>query len=136
MATGSGKTVAMALLLAWAFCNRGRTPAGRCALPRSALVVCRNLTIKERLAVPRRDDADNRFDKFDPVANPAAVFVRPQVGYAIGTPGQQTAFGFEIMTRDAARPSAARRSSKQQINSHAPLKATAHTPPTPAAAPA
>jgi len=27
MATGSGKTVLMALLLAWAFCNRGRTPA-------------------------------------------------------------------------------------------------------------
>jgi type III restriction enzyme len=27
MATGSGKTVLMALLLAWAFCNRGRTPS-------------------------------------------------------------------------------------------------------------
>ena len=29
MATGSGKTVVMAMLVAWAFCNRGRNPATR-----------------------------------------------------------------------------------------------------------
>ncbi|MCH8854573.1 MAG: hypothetical protein IID41_18250 [Planctomycetes bacterium] len=27
MATGSGKTVVMSMLIAWAFCNRGRTPS-------------------------------------------------------------------------------------------------------------
>ncbi len=74
MATGSGKTVVMALLLAWAFCNRGRTPADA-RFPRRALVVCPNLTIKERLAVLRPGDADNYFDKFDLV--PSAL--RPEL---------------------------------------------------------
>jgi type III restriction enzyme len=64
MATGSGKTVVMALLLAWAFCNRGRTPADA-RYPRRALVMCPNLTIKERLAVLRPGEPENYFDKFD-----------------------------------------------------------------------
>lgn len=74
MATGSGKTVVMALLLAWSFCNRGRTP-GDTRFPRRALVVCPNLTIKERLAVLRPGDADNYFDQFDLV--PTAL--RPEL---------------------------------------------------------
>jgi type III restriction enzyme len=64
MATGSGKTVLMALLLAWAFCNRGRTPSDS-RFPRRALIVCPNLTIKDRLNVLRPGDAQNYFDKFD-----------------------------------------------------------------------
>ena len=36
----------------------------------------------------------------DPIGNPTAAFVRPQVGYAVGTPGQQTGFGFELVTRE------------------------------------
>jgi type III restriction enzyme len=36
-----------------------------------------------------------------PVAHPTAAFVRPQVGYAVGTPGQQLGFGFELVTREA-----------------------------------
>ncbi len=43
MATGSGKTVVMAMLIAWAFCNRG-TKSGDPGFPRRALVVCPNLT--------------------------------------------------------------------------------------------
>ncbi len=64
MATGSGKTVLMALLLAWAFCNRGRTPSDA-RYPRRALIVCPNLTIRDRLSVLRPGDAQNYFDKFD-----------------------------------------------------------------------
>jgi type III restriction enzyme len=64
MATGSGKTVVMALLLAWAFCNRGRTPSDN-RFPRRALIVCPNLTIKDRLSVLRPGDARNYFDQFD-----------------------------------------------------------------------
>jgi len=64
MATGSGKTVVMTLLLAWAFCNRGTKP-GDTRYPRRALVVCPNLTIRERLAVLNPGDPDNYFDKFD-----------------------------------------------------------------------
>lgn len=64
MATGSGKTVLMALLLAWTFCNRGRTPSDS-RFPRRALIVCPNLTIKDRLNVLRPGDVQNYFDKFD-----------------------------------------------------------------------
>ena len=74
MATGSGKTVVMALLIAWAFCNRGRQP-GDARYPRRVLVVCPNLTIRERLAVLRPEDADNYFDQFDIV--PSAL--RPEL---------------------------------------------------------
>ena len=63
MATGSGKTVVMALLIAWSLCNRGRS--GDVRYPKHVLVVCPNLTIKERLAVLQPGDADNYFDKFD-----------------------------------------------------------------------
>jgi type III restriction enzyme len=64
MATGSGKTVVMAMLIAWAFCNRGTKP-GDPRFPRRALVLCPNLTIKERLNVLRPGDPDNYYEKFD-----------------------------------------------------------------------
>ena len=64
MATGSGKTVVMAMLLAWAFCNRGTKPSDP-RFPRRALVVCPNLTIKERLNVLRPGDPNNYFEMFD-----------------------------------------------------------------------
>ena len=55
MATGSGKTVVMAMLIAWAFCNRGQLPSDE-RFPSAALAVCPNLTIKERLQVLRPDN--------------------------------------------------------------------------------
>ena len=64
MATGSGKTVVMAMLIAWAFCNRGTNP-GDPRFPRRVLVLCPNLTIKERLQVLRPDDAGNYYERFD-----------------------------------------------------------------------
>jgi type III restriction enzyme len=64
MATGSGKTVVMSMLIAWAFCNRGTKP-GDPRFPRRALVLCPNLTIKERLNVLRPGDPDNYYEKFD-----------------------------------------------------------------------
>lgn len=64
MATGSGKTVVMAMLIAWAFCNRGANP-GDPRYPRRTLVVCPNLTIKERLQVLRPEDPGNYYDQFD-----------------------------------------------------------------------
>lgn len=66
MATGSGKTVVMAMLVAWAFCNRGRVP-GDTRFPSAALVVCPNLTIYERLQVLRPDTEGNYFEEFDVV---------------------------------------------------------------------
>lgn len=74
MATGSGKTVVMAMLIAWAFCNRGTKP-GDPRYPRRALVVCPNLTIKERLAVLRPGHPGNYYEQFDIV--PTAL--RPEL---------------------------------------------------------
>ncbi len=64
MATGSGKTVVMSMLLAWTFCNRGAQPSD-VRFPRAALVLCPNLTIKDRLKVLQPDHPDNYYEKFD-----------------------------------------------------------------------
>jgi type III restriction enzyme len=64
MATGSGKTVVMAMLIAWAFCNRGAVP-GDDRFPAAAIAVCPNLTIKERLQVLRPDHTGNYYEQFD-----------------------------------------------------------------------
>lgn len=64
MATGSGKTVVMAMLIAWAFCNRGRNPGDE-RFPNAVLVCCPNLTVKERLAVLRPERDDNYYAAFD-----------------------------------------------------------------------
>lgn len=64
MATGSGKTVVMAMLVAWAFCNRGRNPGDE-RFPNAVLICCPNLTVKERLAVLRPERPDNYYAAFD-----------------------------------------------------------------------
>ena len=64
MATGSGKTVVMAMLVAWAFCNRGTNPADP-RYPRRVFVVCPNLTIRDRLAVLRPGAKGNYYEEFD-----------------------------------------------------------------------
>lgn len=64
MATGSGKTVVMAMLIAWSFCNRAQVRSDT-RFPAAALVVCPNLTIKERLQVLRPEHADNYYAAFD-----------------------------------------------------------------------
>lgn len=64
MATGSGKTVVMAMLIAWAFCNRGRTPSDE-RFAGGVLVCCPNLTVNERLQVLRPERADNYYAAFD-----------------------------------------------------------------------
>jgi type III restriction enzyme len=68
MATGSGKTVVMAMIIAWAFCNRGRALRDT-RYPAAVLAVCPNLTIKERLQVLRPENPDNYFAAFDLVPN-------------------------------------------------------------------
>ncbi len=64
MATGSGKTVVMAMLIAWAFCNRGRN-LGDERFPRGVLACCPNLTVYERLQVLRPERPDNYYTAFD-----------------------------------------------------------------------
>lgn len=64
MATGSGKTVIMAMLIAWAFCNRGRVP-GDSRFPSAVLICAPNLTVRERLQVLRPDHPDSYYDEFE-----------------------------------------------------------------------
>jgi len=64
MATGSGKTIVMAMLITWAFCNRGRNPASK-QYPNAILVCAPNLTVRKRLEVLRPEDVDNYYDAFD-----------------------------------------------------------------------
>jgi type III restriction enzyme len=65
MATGSGKTVVMAMLITWAFCNRARVPSDD-RFPNAVLVCCPNLTIKERLQVLRTDNrGGDYYTQFD-----------------------------------------------------------------------
>jgi type III restriction enzyme len=64
MATGSGKTIVMAMIITWAFCNRSRNPASK-NFPNGILVCAPNLTIKKRLQVLYPEDPDNYFDYFD-----------------------------------------------------------------------
>jgi type III restriction enzyme len=64
MATGSGKTVVMSMLIAWAFCNRGQNEASL-FFPNGVLICCPNLTVKERLQVLRPERPDNYYEQFD-----------------------------------------------------------------------
>lgn len=64
MATGSGKTVVMAMLIAWAFCNRAQNPQSK-EFPNGVLVCCPNLTVKERLQVLRPENPKNYYAQFD-----------------------------------------------------------------------
>jgi type III restriction enzyme len=82
MATGSGKTVVIAMLVAWAFCNRGKVFSD-VRFPSAALVVCPNLTIRERLQVLRPEREDNYYAAFDLV--PARMRPLMQTGKVLIT---------------------------------------------------
>ena len=64
LATGSGKTLVAAMVITWAFVNRGISPESR-EYPDVALLCAPNLTVKERLGVLRPDAPDNYYDAFN-----------------------------------------------------------------------
>ena len=64
MATGSGKTLVMAMLVAWAFCNRGRNPSST-LYPNGILVCAPNVTVRKRLRVLTPFGPNNYYEKFD-----------------------------------------------------------------------
>ncbi|MFQ5852796.1 MAG: DEAD/DEAH box helicase family protein, partial [Candidatus Binatia bacterium] len=64
MATGSGKTVVMGMVIAWQVLNKLANPQDR-RFSDSVLVVCPNLTIKEQLQVLLPWKQNNFYDKFD-----------------------------------------------------------------------
>ncbi len=64
MATGSGKTIVMAMLIAWAFCNRGQNQQST-QFPSAVLICAPNLTVRKRLSVLKPEDPDNYYDAFE-----------------------------------------------------------------------
>lgn len=64
MATGSGKTVVMAMIIAWSVLNKAYNKQDR-RFSDSVLVVCPNLTVRERLAVLDPSNENNYYKKFN-----------------------------------------------------------------------
>jgi len=64
MATGSGKTVVMGMVIAWQVLNKLTNPQDR-RFSDAVLLVCPNLTIRERLQVLLPWKFNNYYDKFD-----------------------------------------------------------------------
>jgi type III restriction enzyme len=77
MATGSGKTVVMGMVIAWQVLNKLASPQDR-RFSDAVLLVCPNLTIRERLQVLLPWKSGNYYDKFDLV--PRGVLERLQQG--------------------------------------------------------
>jgi type III restriction enzyme len=77
MATGSGKTVVMGMVIAWQVLNKLANPQDR-RFSDAVLLVCPNLTIRERLQVLLPWKPGNYYDKFDLV--PRGLLERLQQG--------------------------------------------------------
>ncbi len=77
MATGSGKTVVMGMVIAWQVLNKLANPRDS-RFSDAVLIVCPNLTIKERLQVLLPWKPGNYYEKFDLV--PRGMMERLQQG--------------------------------------------------------
>lgn len=77
MATGSGKTAVMGMVIAWQVLNKLANPQDR-RFCDAVLIVCPNLTIKERLQVLLPWKPGNYYEKFDLV--PPGMLERLQQG--------------------------------------------------------
>jgi type III restriction enzyme len=77
MATGSGKTIVMAMVIAWHILNKVAAPQDA-RFARNVLVVAPGLTVKSRLAVLEPAAADNYYEAFDIV--PSALLDKLRQG--------------------------------------------------------
>lgn len=64
MATGSGKTTVMAMIIAWHSVNKARTPNSK-KFTDAFLVVCPGITIKDRLRVLKPSEPENVYEALD-----------------------------------------------------------------------
>jgi type III restriction enzyme len=77
MATGSGKTIVMAMVIAWHILNKVANPQDA-RFSKNVLVVAPGLTVKSRLAVLEPAAADNYYEAFDIV--PSALLDKLRQG--------------------------------------------------------
>ena len=127
MATGSGKTVVMAMLIAWAFCNRGKLPSDE-RFPHAALIVCPNLTIKKRLQVLRPDDADNYYDEFEliptklrPLLNTGKVLITNWHQFALESEHSEGGQTYAVVDKGEETPDAFAKRVLGQLYDNAPI---------------
>ena len=127
MATGSGKTVVMAMLIAWAFCNRGKVPSDE-RFPQAALVVCPNLTIKKRLQVLRPEDTDNYYDEFEliptklrPLLNSGKILVTNWHQFAPESPHSEGGQTYTIVNKGEETPDAFAKRVLGELYDRAPI---------------
>ena len=127
MATGSGKTVVMAMLIAWAFCNRGKLPSDE-RFPRVALVVCPNLTIKERLQVLRPDTSENYYDEFEliptklrPLLNSGKVLVTNWHQFTPESPHSEGGSTYTVVNKGEETPDAFAKRVLGELHERAPI---------------
>ena len=64
MATGSGKTTVMAMIITWQVLNALTYPKRNKDFSRAVFIVAPGLTVKERLQVLLPGDPDNYYDEF------------------------------------------------------------------------
>lgn len=64
MATGTGKTVVMAMVIAWHILNKATSPQDA-RFAKNVFIVAPGLTVKSRLSVLQPFDADNYYEAFD-----------------------------------------------------------------------
>ena len=127
MATGSGKTVVMAMLIAWAFCNRGKVPSDE-RFPAAALVVCPNLTIKERLQVLRPESPDNYYDAFEliptklrPLLNRGKVLVTNWHQFAPESEHSEGGQSYAVVNKGEETPDAFAKRVLGELHERAPI---------------
>ena len=127
MATGSGKTVVMAMLIAWAFCNRGKVSSDE-RFPQAALVVCPNLTIKKRLQVLRPEDSDNYYDEFEliptklrPLLNSGKVLVTNWHQFSPESPHSEGGQTYTVVNKGDETPDAFAKRVLGELYDRAPI---------------
>ncbi len=77
MATGSGKTIIMSMIIAWNFLNKITNPTDS-RFSKYALIVAPGLTVKSRLQVLQPTNKDNYFEEFNIV--PASLMEKLRQG--------------------------------------------------------
>ncbi len=80
MATGSGKTIIMAMIIAWNFLNKVTNPTDA-RFSKYALIVAPGLTVKSRLQVLHPTNKDNYYEEFNIV--PASLMDKLRQGKII-----------------------------------------------------
>ncbi len=127
MATGSGKTVVMAMLITWAFCNRGKVPSDE-RFPPAALVVCPNLTVKERLGVLRTESENNYYEVFDlvptklrPLLNSGKVLVTNWHRFAPESEHSEGGQSYAVVNKGAETPDAFAKRVLGELYERAPI---------------